>query len=94
MLDEPAVTARRAADPAAAVLVCLDFGGDGYEDDVAEAVRLAESAGARRHGVVRGRRQRPDPKYYAGSGKVDQIREAADALDAATVIFNHALSPA
>jgi GTP-binding protein HflX len=99
-LDESAVArraaeaARQAADPAAAVLVCLDFGGAGFEDDVAEIVRLAQSAGARRSQVVRGRRERPDPKYYAGSGKVAQIRAAADALDAGTVIFNHELSPA
>jgi GTPase len=85
---------RRAADAAAAVLVCLDFGGDGYEEDVAEALRLAQSAGARRSKLVRGRRQRPDPKFYCGSGKVQEIGEAADALNAATVIFNHALSPA
>jgi GTP-binding protein HflX len=94
LLDEPAVTARKAADAAAAVLVCLDFGAEGYEDDVAEIVRLAESAGARRSRVLRGRRQRPDPRFYAGSGKVEEIREAADALDAATVVFNHDLSPA
>jgi GTP-binding protein HflX len=99
-LDESAVArraadaARKAADPAAAVLVCLDFGGAGYEDDVAELVRLALSAGARSSRVVRGRRQRPDPKYYAGSGKVAEIRDAADALDAGTVVFNHELSPA
>ncbi|HET9351637.1 MAG TPA: hypothetical protein VFO02_09965, partial [Burkholderiales bacterium] len=66
MLDEPAVAARKAADAAAAVLVCLDFGDDGFEDDVAEIVRLAQSAGARRSRVLRGRRQRPDPKFYAG----------------------------
>jgi GTP-binding protein HflX len=100
LLDEPevtsraAVTARRAADQAAAVLVCLDFGADGYEEDVAEMARLAQSAGARRSRLVRGRRQRPDPKFYCGSGKVQEIGEAADALNAATVIFNHALSPA
>jgi GTP-binding protein HflX len=94
LLDEPAVNARRTADAAAAVLVCLDFGADGYEEDVAESLRLAQSAGARRSTVVRGRRQRPDPKFYCGSGKVQQIGEAADALNAATVIFNHALSPA
>mgnify|MGYP003338213077 CR=1 FL=1 len=94
MLDTPAAP-RRAADPAAAVLVCLDFGREeGFEDDVAEIVRLAESAGAKRTQVVRGRRQRPDPKFFAGSGKVEEIRAAADALDAATVIFNHELSPA
>ena len=75
------------------MLVCLDFGDDGYEDGVAEITRLAESAGARRNKVVRGRRQRPDSKLYAGSGKVEEIGVAADGLNAATVIFNHALSP-
>jgi GTP-binding protein HflX len=90
--DNP-IPERRASDAAAAVLVCLDFGDDGYEDGIAEITRLAESAGARRIAVVRGKRQRPDPRLYAGSGKVGEIGVAADALDAATVIFNHTLSP-
>ena len=41
-----------------------------------------------------GRRARPDPKLFAGSGKVEEIGREADAIDAATVIFNHTLSPA
>jgi len=92
--DNPA-TVRRAADPAAAILVCLDFGDEGYEDGIAEITRLAVSAGAGagRTQVVRGRRQRPDAKLYAGSGKVEEIGAAADGLNAATVIFNHTLSP-
>ena len=94
MLDNTAVTTRSAADPAAAVLVCLDFGEDGYEDNVAEIVRLAQSAGARRTRVVRGRRDRPDPKHYAGSGKVEEVKRAAEEMNAAFVIFNHVLSPA
>jgi len=57
-------------------------------------VRLVESAGVRRHRVVRGRRSRPDPKFYAGSGKIGEILRAAQELNAAFVIFNHALSPA
>ncbi len=75
------------------MLVCLDFGDDGYEDGIAEITRLAESAGAKRNKVVQGRRQRPDARLYAGSGKVEEIGLAADALNAATVIFNHTLSP-
>ena len=93
MPDNTAAIVRRAADPAAAVLVCLDFGGDGYEDGIAEITRLAQSAGARRCRVVRGRRPHPDSRLYAGSGKVEEIGIAADELDAATVIFNHTLSP-
>jgi len=94
LLDDTAVAVRRASDPAAAVLVCLDFGDDDYEDGVAEITRLAASAGATRNRVVRGRRQRPDARLYAGRGKVEEIGVAADALNAATVIFNHTLSPA
>ena len=53
-----------------------------------------ESAGVVRHRELRGKRQRPDPKFYAGSGKVEEVRAAADALNAAFVVFNHELSPA
>jgi GTPase len=85
---------RPAADPQAAIIVCLDFGDDAYGESVEEVVRLVESAGVRRHRVIMGKRQRPDPKFYAGSGKVAEVARAADELNAAFVIFNHALSPA
>jgi GTP-binding protein HflX len=83
-----------APDNQAAVLVSLDLGGVAPEDAAEELLRLAESAGIRRHAEVRGRRQRPDPKFFVGSGKVEEISRAAQDLNAATVIFNHALSPA
>ena len=85
---------RQAADPRAAIIVCLDFGEPAYEESVAEVVRLVESAGVLRHRVVRGSRSRPDAKLYAGSGKVGEVLRAADDLNAAFVVFNHALSPA
>jgi GTPase len=83
-----------AADPQAAIIVCLDLGDDAYEESVEEVVRLVQSAGVRRHRVIQGRRSRPDPKFYAGSGKIGEILRAAQELNAAFVIFNHALSPA
>jgi GTP-binding protein HflX len=82
------------ADPRAAVIVCLDFGEADYEERVAEVVRLVESAGVTRHRVLRGRRSRPDPKFYAGSGKVEEMGHAVAELNAAFVVFNHELSPA
>jgi GTP-binding protein HflX len=85
---------RQAADPQAAIIVCLDFGDDAYEERVEEVVRLVESAGVRRHRLVRGRRARPNPKFYAGSGKVEEIKRAAEELNAMYVVFNHQLSPA
>ncbi|HEY4637588.1 MAG TPA: GTPase HflX [Burkholderiales bacterium] len=76
------------------MLVSLDLGGAAPEDAAEELLRLAESAGVRRHAAVGGKRQRPDPKFFVGSGKVEEISRAAQDLNAATVIFNHALSPA
>ena len=88
------VTPTQAADPQAAIIVCLDFGDGDYESSVEEVVRLVESAGVRRHRVITGRRAKPDPKLYAGTGKVAEVGRAAEELNAACVIFNHALSPA
>jgi len=90
LLDRPAA----AADPLAAILVCLDFGDPAYGQDVEEVVRLVESAGVTRHQLVRGRRSRPDPKFYAGVGKVGEIARAAAELNAMHVVFNHELSAA
>ena len=74
--------------------MCLDFDDDGYDESVEEVVRLVQSAGVRRHQVIKGKRSRPDAKFYAGSGKVGEIVRAATELNAAFVIFNHHLSPA
>ena len=57
-------------------------------------MRLVQSAGVERFEVVKGRRSRPDARLYAGAGKVEEIGRAAAALNAAYVVFNHALSPA
>ncbi|HWI36927.1 MAG TPA: GTPase HflX [Burkholderiales bacterium] len=83
-----------AADHRAAIIVCLDFGDDDFDERVEEVVRLVESAGVTRHRVIRGRRGRPDPKFYAGRGKVEEIGLAAAELNAGYVVFNHEMSPA
>jgi GTP-binding protein HflX len=82
------------ARPERAVLVALDLGDDDYAESLEELRLLAASAGARTVGVVKGRRQRPDPALFAGSGKVDEVGQVSDAAQASVVIFNHELSPA
>ena len=84
-----------------AVLVSLDFGTPDYAENLEELRLLAESAGVRAVALVEGRRQRPDPALYAGSGKVEEIaaiveQHAAPSEHDGTplVIFNHDLSPA
>jgi GTP-binding protein HflX len=88
------VSPAAAPDYQAAALVSLDFGDPGYSEGTEELVRLVESAGVRRHALVRGRRDRPDPKFYAGTGKVQEIARAVAGLNAGWVLFNHELSPA
>ena len=91
MLDRPAGSA---ANINAAILVSLDFGGGGYAENLEELRQLAASDGLAIPAVIKGRRSRPDPAYYAGSGKVDEIAAAVEQTGASLVIFNHNLSPA
>ena len=45
-------------------------------------------------GLIGGRRAKPDSKYFAGSGKAEEIAATVAASQAEVVLFNHALSPA
>lgn len=83
----------RPASGERAVLVQLDLGQGAIDERLSELKLLAGSAGASVEAVVQGRRAAPDPKLFAGSGKVQEIAEALRANAADIVIFNHALSP-
>ena len=76
------------------MIVNLDFGEDGFDERVEEVVRLVEAVGVKRHRLIKGKRPRPDPKFFAGSGKVEEIGRAVEELGAAFIVFNHELSPA
>ena len=77
-----------------AILVSLDIGRAQSEDRAAEATRLIESAGAKVVETIRGRRDRPDAKTYAGSGKVEEIVVAVQEHKAKVVVFDQSLSAA
>jgi len=77
----------------AVVLVHLNFNDPDYEDSQQEFIELVGSTGANIAAIIQGKRHRPDPKFFAGSGKVDEIAEHVMASHAALVIFNHELSP-
>jgi GTP-binding protein HflX len=76
------------------VLVSLDFGEPDYADGLEELHRLADSAKLEVVGLIEGRRARPDPALFAGTGKVEEIAALVQASEAGLVIFNHNLSPA
>jgi GTP-binding protein HflX len=86
MLERPAAGER-------AVIVQLDFGQLDVEDQIEEVRLLTESAGGLVVAEVNGRRQSPDPKTFAGKGKVEEIAAMIASMDAQLVIFNHPLSP-
>ncbi len=62
-------------------------------NDTAEFAALAASAGTVGVATVLAARARPDPKYFVGSGKADEIRLCADANDAELILVDQTLSP-
>jgi GTPase len=76
-----------------AVLVRLGLGAPVDPEDLQEFTQLALSAGAEPVATVLGRRERPDPRYFVGSGKAAELRSAALAHDADVVLVDHALTP-
>ena len=62
-------------------------------DVLEEFTDLARSAGASIAATISARIDRPNPSILIGSGKLEEVRAAADASDADLVLINHALSP-
>jgi len=76
-----------------AVLVRLGLGAPVDPEDLEEFTQLALSAGARPVATVTGRRERPDPRYFLGSGKAEELRDVARESEADLILVDHALSP-
>jgi GTPase len=76
-----------------AVLVRLGIGAPLDPEDVSEFQQLATSAGAIPVAQIAGRRDRPDPRYFVGSGKADEIRQVAIDNEAEVILIDHPLSP-
>ncbi len=75
------------------MLVRLGLGAPVDPEDLEEFTQLAQSAGARTVATVTGRRDRPDSRYFLGSGKAEELRDVARANEADLVLIDHALSP-
>ncbi len=76
-----------------AVLVRIGLGAPADPEDIEEFTQLAESAGAVPVATVTGRRDRPDPRYFVGSGKAEEIRAIVHEHAADVVLVDHPLSP-
>jgi len=58
-----------------------------------EFAELVKSAGAEILGSVSARVDAPNPRFYIGSGKADEVAEMVRALEADLVLVDHLLSP-
>lgn len=84
-----------APTPERAILVGVDWRSDGWpiERSLDELERLADTAGAGTVARLTQRLDRPVPKSYIGSGKVEELKGFVQRLDADVVIFDDDLSP-
>ena len=71
----------------------LGLGAPADPEDILEFEQLARSAGAIPVASISGRRDRPDPRFFVGSGKAEEIRIAAAEANADLVLVDHRLSP-
>jgi GTP-binding protein HflX len=76
-----------------AVLVGVGIGHPVDPNDTVEFRALAASAGTVGVGLVLATRARPDPKYFVGSGKAEEIRACAALHNADVVLVDQALTP-
>jgi GTP-binding protein HflX len=63
------------------------------QEDLLELKELAKSAGTDPVYVVTGSRKSPDPKYFVGKGKLEELKDVIETYAADIVLFNHPLSP-
>ena len=84
MLDRPRSGER-------ALLLHVGLNRPCFDDETQEFRALAESAGARVVGEIQARRNRPDPKFFVGSGKVDEVAARARETEAELILVSQPL---
>ncbi|MBR6393773.1 MAG: GTPase HflX [Ruminococcus sp.] len=78
--------------PAKAVLACVDTGEFDAEASIDELEELASTAGAEVVGKVIQKKQSYDPATCMGAGRLQELKEQIDALEAELVVFDHELT--
>ncbi len=76
-----------------ALLIQTHAGGPVEEDVLEEFADLARSAGASVAATLTARIDKPSPSTLIGSGKLEEVKAAAEATGADLVLVNHSLSP-
>jgi GTPase len=76
-----------------AILVCVGLGRAPEPDRVEEFTALARSAGAEVLEVMTVTRKVAEPRFFLGTGKVEELRVRIGEIGADLVLVDHALSP-
>ena len=89
---------KSAENPEKAILVAVDSGGFrqswSTEESLEELKQLADTAGATVVGAFSQKRQKPDPAFFIGKGKVEELALFVRQEDVDLCIFDDELSPA
>lgn len=86
MTDSPASSSR-------AVLVHIDFRSAEFNEDLDEFCELVSSSGVIAIETICCHKSVPNPKYFIGEGKLQEIKHSVLLNHASLVIFNHSISP-
>lgn len=78
--------------PVKAVLACVDTGEFDAEASINELAELAASADAEVVGVVMQKKSSYDSATCMGTGRLEELRDQLEALEAELVIFDHELT--
>ena len=78
--------------PVRAVLACVDTGEFDAEVSINELAELASTANAEVVGSVIQKKQAYDPATCMGAGRLEDLKEQLEALDAELIIFDHELT--
>jgi GTPase len=76
-----------------AILVRIGLGRPPDPEELGEFDALARSAGAVPVATITGNRKVPEPRFFVGSGKAEEIRDRALADSADVILVDHELSP-
>jgi GTP-binding protein HflX len=78
--------------PVKAVLACVDTGEFDAEVSINELAELADTANAEVVGTIIQKRPAYDPATCMGAGRLEELKEQLEALEAELVIFDHELT--
>lgn len=74
------------------ILACATLSDKEADLSLEELEALAQTAGAEVVGIIKQNKDKPDPKYMLGKGKLEELKALVQSTDSDTLIFDNELS--